>query len=337
MDAEHPDIVQLTDALPLDACLALPDGVLDELRRSVIYLHRLWTRGKWSHRFAKVGRWTRSMSFALQPLPRLGRALWLRRRLTPSEAAQESGLPVGDTSIILEELLQPGVIEVEEAGDERVYCLRSDTSVLAYGSLLAEPGAELAAVIEQRMPVRTPFPVEYMRSSPTRGGAPVLVPVPEGYGATVPAEIWTFSPEVDRSLAETLLYRRELDLPGEPYVFYSPEVAAADGLTIKALEDFAGPPTVLYVAPMPNLPEVIPPDVPVSDKAYFLARCAVASVTPETHAAGHDGIAGLAAALQQGAITPLTRPYCEAVLRLTGAGDLATARDLALARRGPGS
>ncbi len=41
------------------------------------------------------------------------------------------GLPVEDTSIILEELLQPGVIEMEEAGGERVYCLRSDTGILA--------------------------------------------------------------------------------------------------------------------------------------------------------------------------------------------------------------
>jgi len=337
LDAGHPDVVQLTDALPLDACLALPDGVLDELRRSVLYLHRLRTRGKWNHRFAKVSRWTRSMSFALQPLPRLGRALWLRRRLTAAEAAQESGLSVEDTSLILEELLQPGVIEVEETGGERVYCLRSDTGVLAYGSLLADPGAELAALIEQRTPVRTPFPVEYVRSSPTRAGAPVLVPMPEGYGATVPAEVWTLNPEVDRSLAETLLYRRELDLPDEPYLFYSPEATATDGLAIEALEDFAGLPTVLYAAPAPNLPEVIPADVPVSDKASFLARRAIASVTPETHAAEHDGITGLAAALRQGAITPLTRPYCEAVLRLTGTSDLGAARERAFVGGGTGS
>ncbi len=334
LDAEHPDVVQLTDALPLDACLALPDGVLDELRRSVLYLHRLWTRGKWSHRFAKVSRWTRSMSFTLNPLRRLGSALWLRRRLTAAEAAQVSGLPVEDTGIILDELLQPGVIDVEETGGERVYCLHSDTGVLAYGSLLADPGAELAALIEQRTPVRIPFPVEYMRSSPTRAGAPVLVPVPEGYGASVPGEVWTLNPAADRGLAESLLYRRELDLPGEPYVLYSPEVAAADGLTIEALKDFAGLPTVLYAAPMPNLPEVIPPDVPVGDKAAFLARHAIASVTPETHAAGHDGIAGLAAALRQGAVTPLAQPYCEAVLRLTGTADLAAARERALARAG---
>jgi hypothetical protein len=334
MDAEHPDVVQLTDALSLDGCLALPEGVLDELRQSVLYLHRVWTRGKWSHRYAKMGRWSRSASITLQPLAKLGKALWLRRRLTADKAAEASGLPVEDTAIILEELLQPGVIEVEEAGGERVYCLHSDTGVLAYGALLAEPGPELAAFIEQRTPVRTPFPVEYMRSSATRAGAPVLVPVPEGYGATVPAEVWTLSPEVDRTLAETLLYRRELDLPGEPYVLYSPEAAAGDGLGIEALEDFADLPVVLYAAPMPNLPEVIPPDVPMSDKAAFLARHAIASVTRETHAAGHDGIAGLAAALAQGAVTALTRPYCDAVLALTSAGDLAAARERALAGAG---
>ncbi len=69
-------------------------------------------------------------------------------------------------------------------------------------------------------------------------------------------------------------------------------------------------------APAPDLPEVIPADVPVSDRAVFLARRTIASVTPpETHAAGHDGIAGLVAAFDRAQSAAGCSPYCEAVLR----------------------
>ena len=51
-------------------------------------------------------------------------------------------------------------------------------AILAYGSLIDEPGEELENCIVNRLgPILTPFKVEYARSSRTRGGAPTLVPV----------------------------------------------------------------------------------------------------------------------------------------------------------------
>ena len=50
--------------------------------------------------------------------------------------------------------------------------------ILAFGSLLDEPGAELEAHIARRIEgIETPFAVEFARSSRTRDGAPTLVPV----------------------------------------------------------------------------------------------------------------------------------------------------------------
>lgn len=47
--------------------------------------------------------------------------------------------------------------------------------ILAYGSLLNDPGTELLPHVIDRIPVKTPWPVEYARSSESRGGGPTLV------------------------------------------------------------------------------------------------------------------------------------------------------------------
>jgi hypothetical protein len=49
--------------------------------------------------------------------------------------------------------------------------------ILAFGSLIDDPGEEIANVISgDPIIVETPFPVEYGRFSLSRGGAPTLVP-----------------------------------------------------------------------------------------------------------------------------------------------------------------
>ena len=53
--------------------------------------------------------------------------------------------------------------------------------ILAFGSLINSPGAEIeAALIGRKLNVCTPFGVEFARSSIGRGGAPTLVPVQQG-------------------------------------------------------------------------------------------------------------------------------------------------------------
>ncbi len=81
--------------------------------------------------------------------------------------------------------------------------------IVAFGSLLDEPGAELEARIARRIEgIETPFAVEFARSSRTRDGAPTLVPVRVG-GAPLPAAVLILDEAVDEQLARDLLYRRE--------------------------------------------------------------------------------------------------------------------------------
>ena len=48
--------------------------------------------------------------------------------------------------------------------------------ILAYGSLIDEPGLEIEQLIIHRINCLTPFKVEYARKSGTRGDGPTLIP-----------------------------------------------------------------------------------------------------------------------------------------------------------------
>ena len=60
--------------------------------------------------------------------------------------------------------------------------------IFGFGSLIADPGEELANATVSRLEAETPFAIEYAHSSThTRSGAPTLVPVKSG-GAKVSLE-----------------------------------------------------------------------------------------------------------------------------------------------------
>src|SRR5262245_56788001 len=85
--------------------------------------------------------------------------------------------------------------------------IMTDTiGILAYGSLIDEPGPEIEPFIARRIACRTPVKVEFARASRTRKGGPTLVPY--DHGSQVAAQILV----VDLSLKEATvrLYRREI-------------------------------------------------------------------------------------------------------------------------------
>ena len=57
----------------------------------------------------------------------------------------------------------------------------SNIAILAFGSLIEDPGEEIGPLIRDRVEgVRTPFSIEFARRSRTRGGGPTLIPVDDG-------------------------------------------------------------------------------------------------------------------------------------------------------------
>lgn len=109
---------------------------------------------------------------------------------------------------------------------------RDMIGVLAYGSLITNPGPELQAVTVGRIDnVLTPFRVEFARSSTGRSGAPTLVPVDEG-GAYVRAVILEVNVSTDE--AADIVYRREINKAGsgKRYREYPSTERASFGLTL---------------------------------------------------------------------------------------------------------
>jgi hypothetical protein len=177
--------------------------------------------------------------------------------------------------------------------------------ILAFGSIVEQPGAELAAAVTRRVEIETPFAVEFARSSRTRDGAPTLVPVNEG-GAHVPASVLVLDDFITAAVARAMLYRRET---GRPHDI----CAGSDRAWIAALAGFGGLDTCLYTA----LPANIEPLT-----AQKLADLALCSAAASAGAERRDGISYLLEQKRRGTVTPLMPTYEEAVLARTGASDL---------------
>ncbi len=177
--------------------------------------------------------------------------------------------------------------------------------ILAYGSLVDDPGDELATVIAHRVDgMWTPFPVEFARSSRSRDGGPTLVPVSAG-GSPVRATIFVLDPAIDEATVRRILWRRETRRPdGEP---------EPDAPWIASLAEFGGARPCLYTALAPNIGDLSP---------RRLAELAVLSALGEAGRLRRDGLSYLDAQLRRGTVTPLSRPYADAIRRLTGAQHL---------------
>ena len=95
--------------------------------------------------------------------------------------------------------------------------------ILGYGSLIDDPGHEIkAATVERLEGIKTPFKVEFARSSRGRGGGPTLVPVQEG-GAHVNGVIFVLRPDVSERDAADMLWRRETNQVGS-HRAYNPSI-----------------------------------------------------------------------------------------------------------------
>jgi hypothetical protein len=181
--------------------------------------------------------------------------------------------------------------------------------LLAYGSLLWDPGSELEDVLDLASPVRdvkTRFAVEFARSSTrTRGGGPTLVPVETG-GAQVLGAIFPFRERLPVNEAQTLVWRRETphsngrydrlrnaDLPDKVFV------DVHEGLH----DEFD---VVLVVRIRPNIEPL---------NGDELARRAIQSARTASGQDRKDGISYLIGAKGFGIETPLRSDYESAILR----------------------
>ena len=156
--------------------------------------------------------------------------------------------------------------------------------ILAYGSLIPNPGAEIGAVTAGRITgVETPFRVEFSRSSRVRDGAPTLVPVDKG-GGRVSAVVIVLRESVTETAAQDMLYRRERNRVGSGDVYADVDQTNIDSAFLGRLDHFAGLDVVFHAALRANIEEPTP---------EMLARLAIASAAAPSGAVARDGISYL--------------------------------------------
>lgn len=201
--------------------------------------------------------------------------------------------------------------------------------ILAYGSLITDPGTELEPFIFEKIPCTTPFCVEYARRSTSRANAPTLAIVPESIGAPVKGVVLLLKPDVDIQDSKNMLFRRELHRENDVTAIYIDQVQRKkkDALVIEVLADYCGCDEVYYTELEANFSKILDPNIPNEAKSNLLAHAAIDSVTSATFEAGLDGVQYLQDNVKAGIKTPLSRLYETAILELTDhASNLAEAR-----------
>ena len=190
--------------------------------------------------------------------------------------------------------------------------------ILAYASLIEDPGKELETLIRERISdVQTAFSVEFGRSSSSRDGAPTLVPVESG-GAPLQGTILVLDPAVEVQRAEDLLWRRETRNECSDKRYRPRDIPGPNTVMVEHLQNLANVETVLFTKIGANVKNRTP---------EFLADLAICSARSEAGEKRMDGISYLISVKIQKIQTPLMPEYEAAILQKTKAQTLQEAYD----------
>lgn len=175
--------------------------------------------------------------------------------------------------------------------------------ILAYGSLIDNPGKEIEPLIIDRINCKTPFKVEFARTSSSRGGAPTLIPYETGN--EVNAVILVLENSTDLAHAKSILWRRERHkFDGKNYVeIVSPNINQVVVLSVKDFEDVE---TVIYTSIGKNIEGEI--------NAEKLSQLAIASILSDAGDEKKDGIRYLLDAKNNSIVTGLSPQYEQLIL-----------------------
>lgn len=179
--------------------------------------------------------------------------------------------------------------------------------ILAYGSLINDPGDEISPLIAERITCITPFNVEYARKSKSRDNAPTLIPVDIG-GAKVNAVIFVLNDIVSLEDAENMLWRRETREKDKKKKYKKKLNPGQNSVQVKILENFQMVDKVIYTFIASNLDDNSP---------SILAGLAIQSILSKAGDTRTDGVRYLLSATNNGIITPFSKEYEKKILEQT--------------------
>ena len=185
--------------------------------------------------------------------------------------------------------------------------------ILAYGSLIEYPGAELSSHIVDRITnVETPFKIEFARKSKTRGYAPTVIPVESG-GSQVNATVLVLKEGTTVEEAEDLLWRRETRSEGSDNHYKRPLNPGQNNVIGESISGFEGIDCVLYTKIGANIAE------PTAEKCATLA---IESAKSSAGKSGKNGINYFHYLKRQGVVTPIMEEYEREILVQTKTSSL---------------
>ena len=201
----------------------------------------------------------------------------------------------------------------------------SNIAILAFGSLIDDPGEEICPRIRDRIEgVETPFSIEFARSSGTRDGGPTLIPLEDG-GSPVDAVLLALDRAVGLDEAKDLLWRRETRNESSAERYVRPANPKRGSVLVECIRNILGFDVVIYTRIGTNIKEL---------NTDRLADLAINSARGAAGAKRMDGISYLASVIEHGIVTPLLPGYRDAILRKTGARDLNEAHAMIRADNG---
>lgn len=177
--------------------------------------------------------------------------------------------------------------------------------ILAYGSLIDNPGKEISEIEIERIVCQTPFNVEFARTSRTRGNAPTLIPVEEG-GQRVNAVIIVLNPDTTIETASSILWRRELHKKNRTENYTHSENPNPNKVVVKTIADFMRVKTVLYTSIGCNISQTL--------TSELLADFSIESILSQAGQEEKDGLRYLLSAKRNGIVTSLSEDYENQIL-----------------------
>jgi hypothetical protein len=188
--------------------------------------------------------------------------------------------------------------------------------ILAFGSLINDPGEEIKELEIDRIDCETPFKIEFSRISSSRDKAPTLVPVKDNdIGKKTNAKIIVIDENTSLTDAKSILWRRECHKKDKSQEFAQPQKPTSKNVLIGELENFCGVEKVIYTT-------FLPQDDYKNLTPEKLADFAIESILSKAGIVEKDGIRYLLAAKISGIETEYSDEYEKSILSKTETNSL---------------
>ncbi len=194
--------------------------------------------------------------------------------------------------------------------------MKHKIGILAFGSLIDNPGEEIKEIEVERINCITPFKIEFARISSSRDQAPTLVPVEENSkGRKTNATIIVIDENTKLDKAKSILWRRECHKTNRNEEYVEREKPTSQNVIVLELENFCEVDKVIYTTFLPQKKyKNLTPEK--------LADFAISSILSKAGVEKKDGIRYLKSTKKYGIVTEDSEEYEKQILLKTNSKSL---------------